>query len=162
MRAPTVLALLAVLPLLALAGPSGALGAMVLYTGVGEAVHTSPLGIGPFAAICTRMHAAATITSDPSTGHWRFSLVMATLQFDPEAGNEPESPLLPPDVCRDNHDFKVRGSPRAGFVGEGSNSNITVGRLGAATPVTIIGFQSGMSTPIAWTNATLDFRPFVV
>jgi hypothetical protein len=162
------LALLAVLPLLALAAPSGALGAMVAYTGVGEVENDFPLGVPTTVRPCPRLPAAVGIQhltdiDPPHTSAW-LVFVMGGIYQHPEAGNDPDHPLLPPPVCSMEETFDVQGDPRNGYVGTRISSTgsitINVGPLGGMTEV-----ELRHTTPtgrIFTVHGTLDFRPFVV
>jgi hypothetical protein len=156
MRAPTVLALLAVLPLLALAAPSGALGARLVFTGVGQYVPEHPGDTCP-----PQLPAEMVIRTTPTDDTARIALVVGLVHVHPEAGQDPDHPLLPPSVCLRQWEFVGSGHPQSGYRGQAPGGlNILVSALGGATYVSVYSFNGG----VLWDEGrgTFDFRPFVV
>jgi hypothetical protein len=162
------LALLAVLPLLALAAPSGALGAWLVFTGVGEVEHDIGLAL-PVAGAqsCPRLPAAVAIqhltSVQPISASASLVFAMGGIYQHPEAGNDPDHPLLPPGACATYATFDVRGDPWNGYAGvrsSGASSvTITVGPLGGSTEVEVVYTVPGDSFSA---RGTFDFRPFLV
>jgi hypothetical protein len=156
MRLRAAIALLAVLPLLALAAPSGALGVRSTYVAVGAFEQEHDFSSTVATGNCPLLQATVTIHGLPGKEEEEALVVVdaAGHHLHPEAGNDPAHPLLPPAVCAFHEQFQIRGNAWVGYQGKSADVSISIGRLGAATQVRV--------THIGQLHGTFDFRPFLV